>query len=240
MLYPIEKTMRNLLTCSLFVLLRISAFGQCSDVSISVSSSDTNFVQLYHAGLFLIDSGYANICEWEVNTFDGTVIHQDTTIGLFEEQSFSLFNHTVPISDSMVVNLYITNPVSGIACSITDTLFWDETEILPGSFVGNWAVIGQYGGTESELVSTLEPSRPNRRFEIHPTLFSDQFRISTSSDQYILTVVDASGRVIFSYETSNTSEPINTSYWPKGIYFVSGQSSSGVFLGSSKVLKISY
>ena len=107
------------------LLASFTAYPQCAFVDIVVSSSDTAYVQLYHPGFFNMPSGFANMDAWEVTTFDGDIVHQETAGGSFEE-SFILFDHSVPITDSMVVTLVITNDISGIICTIIDT---DSLEI---------------------------------------------------------------------------------------------------------------
>jgi hypothetical protein len=229
--------MRPISTILLLLVLQVSGFGQCSDVSISISSSDTSYVQLYHAGLFLIDSGYANICEWEVTTFDGSVVHQDTTSGLFEEQSFSLFNHLVPISDSVVVNLVITNPIIGITCSITDTLIWEEIEVLPGSFIGNWAVLGEYGGVEDELITSARSSQPLNQIQIQPTLVTDGFTISNIEGNAFVVMYDSMGREVF-VKTVYAQEKLVISSFKSGMYYVHIYNTSRNVVGVNKILKL--
>lgn len=107
------------------VILISAAHGQCSTVNISVSASDTSYVQLYHPGFFNIPSGFANVCDWEVTTFTGELVFENTTSGDAFEQGLVLFDHTVPITDSMKVTVAITNPIEGIICTISDTLYWE-------------------------------------------------------------------------------------------------------------------
>lgn len=156
----------------LLILLTTFSFcgrsiAQCSDVSLLVSSSDTTYVQLYHPALFLIPSGDANICYWTVTTFSGELVHSDTTSGDFEAQSFSYFDHSVPVTDSMKVTLIIENPVEDITCAINDTLFWEETEVIPGVFFGNWAILSDNGGVEGAAYSVT--------FQVDMSEVSDPF-----------------------------------------------------------------
>ena len=156
----------------LLILLTTFSFcgrsiAQCSDVSLLVSSSDTTYVQLYHPALFLIPSGDANICYWTVTTFSGELVHSDTTSGDFEAQSFSYFDHSVPVTDSMKVTLIIENPVEDITCAINDTLFWEETEVIPGVFFGSWAILSDNGGVEGAAYSVT--------FQVDMSEVSDPF-----------------------------------------------------------------
>lgn len=144
--------MKKCLNLLLALVFSLSLCSQCSDVGIQISSSSETSVALYHAGFFLIPSGFDNVCDWEVVDFSGNTIHEATTTGEWADQSFSLFDHMVPITDSMQVSLTITNETSGILCEVSDTLFWELTEVLPDVFIGNWAVLSNNGGIETDVL----------------------------------------------------------------------------------------
>jgi len=156
------KNMKGSFFCLLFVLVSITAKTQCEDVAIQVSSSDETFVQLYHAGFFNLPSGFDNICDWEVTDFSGSIIHEATTSGVWADQSFTSFSHSVPITDSMKVTLIISNETSGLTCEMNDTLFWKLTEILPGTFIGDWEVLSSNPGEDiSFSLNLLEATNLN-------------------------------------------------------------------------------
>ena len=199
-------------------------------MSIQISSSDTSLVQLYNAGIFNIPSGFANICEWEVTTFQGNIIHQDITSGEFSEQAFSLFNHSVPISDSMEVTLFITNMVEGITCSIVDTIYWEETEVLPGSFIGNWAVLGDYGGVENELLTSVEGIQDweiqDSKLRVWPNPLSGaelNIRFPQEVQVESVVMVDAVGRI------SNSLSLISDSGTNKKFEFQQSEMAAGLY-----------
>lgn len=217
---------------------QILSFGQCSSVGIQISSSDTNQIQLYHAGFFNIDSGYANVCEWEVTTFQGDVVHQATTSGQWEDQSFSLFNHSVPITDSMEVTLFITNPIVGIACSIVDTIFWEETEVLPGAFIGNWSILGDYGGEENELITALDGIQSRKEVEIIPSLVTDQFIIRNIDENFSVSIYDSKGQLVLEKANVNTQQHFDISWVPPGLYFTNVYNSNGELIAIKKMVKI--
>jgi hypothetical protein len=206
-------------------------------VSIQISSSDTSLVQLYNAGIFNIPSGFANICEWEVTTFQGNIIHQDITSGEFSEQAFSLFNHSVPISDSMEVTLFITNMVEGITCSIVDTIYWEETEVLPGSFIGNWAVLGDYGGVENELLTSVEGIQTRKEIEIQPSLVTNQFIIRNMEANHSIAMFDSMGRKVFDKEVYN-QEALNVSSFETGMYYIHIYDTNGDIIDVKKLMKL--
>lgn len=228
------KTAFTLLT---FLCLQTMSFGQCSSVSAQISSSDTNQVQLYHAGFFNIDSGYANVCDWEVTTLAGAVIHQATTSGQWADQSFSLFNHSVPISDSMEVTLFITNPISGITCSITDTIFWEETEVLPGSFIGNWAILGEYGGEENELITSINSVQISSEFQIIPSMVFDQFVIKNLDETHSVVLFDSMGKKVL-VQSVNVHQAINISSFESGIYYVQIYKDTDKVIGFERLMKL--
>lgn len=235
---PVIHHMKSTFFSLAFLAITSFSYGQCSSTSIQVSSSDTTQVQLYHAGFFLIDSGQHNVCVWEVTTFQGTVIHQDTTLGMWADQSFSLFDHSVPITDSMQVTLVITNPVAGITCSMTDTLFWEETEVLPGSFIGDWAILGDYVGTENQIITSINDVSDRPDLEILPSLVTDQFIIRNTNENNFISVFDSNGQLVFSKRILYAIEPVDVSSQKTGIYYVRVYDSEGTHLDVKKFVKL--
>ncbi len=212
--------MLKLLSTTIFTLLFYTlSFCQCSTVSASVSSSDTSFIQLYHAGFFNIPSGFANVCDWEITRFDGSIVHEATTSGNDAfEQGRTDFNHNVPITDSMRVSIIITNQAEGISCTITDTLFWQETEVLPGSFIGNWEVLNFAGGEEDQLTS-IETGY-NESIYISPSIAASTLYFSGNTSGYNFTIFDLNGNTIKSIAGLNNKTQMDISTFSKGIYFV--------------------
>lgn len=217
-----------------FLLSSIAAHAQCSAVNSSVSASDTTYAQLYHPGFFLIDAGFANVCVWAVATFDGTIVHQATTSGAWEEQSFMLFDHSVPISDSMQVTLVITNDSSGITCTIIDTLVWEETEVLPGSFIGNWAILGSHGGLQTRLGEQASSST----ISVHPSPAVDHVRITGAGGGCALSIVDVNGALVATHAYGRTTDRVDVSSLPPGVYFIRIADERDTFLGTHKFVKL--
>ncbi len=141
--------MKKIILCLLFISVNLIVNGQCAVLGISVSSSDTSSVQLYQAGFFLIPSGFDNVCEWEITSFSDDLIHQATTSG--DDQALMAFDHSIPITDSMKVTLVITNVTEGITCTISDTLVWQEIEVLPDIFIGSWGILNNNVGVEEDI-----------------------------------------------------------------------------------------
>ena len=229
--------MKTIFTILALLSVQAFCFAQCSSVGVQISSSDTNQIQLYHAGFFNIDSGYANVCEWEVTTFQGNVVHQATTSGQWADQSFSLFNHSVPVTDSMEVTLFITNPLAGITCSITDTLVWEETEVLPGSFIGNWSILGDYVGEENELITSVISRRTEKQIEIIPSLVTDQFIIRNIDENFSIIMFDSLGRKVFD-KTMYGWEVLNISSFKPGMYYVHIYDANDKIMDIKKLMKM--
>lgn len=210
--------MKKIIVFFLFILATFVSHAQCSTVSVQISSSDTTSIQLYNAGIFNIPSGFANVCEWEVVDFSGEIIFQETTSGDFEDQSFALFNHSVPITDSMKATIVITNEVEGIICTMTDTLFWKETEVIPGAFIGNWSVLSNNGGVSEDITSTGTIN--NLLMEIYPSPAQDYFSINGEQETYDFQIINLNGQIIKSYFDFSKSKKVDISNFPNGVYFV--------------------
>lgn len=230
--------MKKIFVLLLFVSAHFSSHGQCADVSVQISSSDTSLIQLYHAGFFLIPSGFDNIVEWKVSTFDGEVIHEDMTSGDWESQSFTLFNHSVPVTDSMLATIVISNVTDGIICTMNDTLFWEEIEVLPGSFIGSWSVLSSNGGVEEVLSNLTEGITGTGQIEIFPSPASDYFSISTQQDFNSLFIFDSSGQLVSKIDHAEIQEQIDISAYAPGMYYIQFWSTEGGQPYIGKLLKI--
>ncbi|MFK8010132.1 MAG: T9SS type A sorting domain-containing protein [Saprospiraceae bacterium] len=212
--------MKKIFLLLFFVLANFISKGQCSTVGVQISSSDTTYIQLYHAGFFNIPSGEDNIVDWEVTSFSGDTIHQETTSGGFNDQSNSYFDHTIPITDSMKATIVITNNTEGIICTMNDTLYWKETEVLPGSFIGNWDILSNNGGVEEDISTSSEEILNNQNIEIFPSPANDHFNIKSNLDIYLFTIVDLNGQVLGTYNNIQSQGKVDISGYASGVYFI--------------------
>lgn len=212
--------MKTIITALLSLLSTAGILSQCSDVSIQISSSDTSYIQLYNAGIFLIPSGENNVCVWEVTDFSGAVVHQDTTSGVFEDQSFSYFDHMISINDSMKATLEITNEDEGSICTINDTLYWKETEVLPGSFIGSWDVLSSNGGVEDFEVSPTEFNSKDLQISIYPSPATHHFSINGTLEKYDFSIINSKGQIIKQYYGIINQESIDISDLVSGLYYI--------------------
>jgi len=222
----------------LFVLGSFATFGQCSTVAVQISAQDTTYVQMCHAGFFNIPSGIDNVCIWEVTDFWGEIIHQDTTSGASNDQSTSLFNHMISIQDSMKATIVITNETEGIICSMSDTLYWREDEVIPGSIIGYWDVLSSNGGTEEDISTSTKLVVTNQNIEINPSLVKDFFTIKGDIDTFSLNIFDASGQFMRSFKKLHAAENIDISRFSKGIYFLQIKDENSQTINVKKIVKI--
>ena len=159
--------MRYLLT-SLLCVFTISLTAQvqstvdCDIMSLSVSASDTGYVHLYHPGHYLTHPQSENYIAWEV-TSQGNLIAQDTLV----DDAFYLFSHNVPITGVMFVTAHLWNDSAVmpngnlVNCLIEDILYWEVTEIIPGSFIGNWNIELGNVGVDQNGVLGIDDLTPN-------------------------------------------------------------------------------
>lgn len=229
--------MKYLIALLFFFAASLTTYGQCSFVAVQISASDTTLVQLYNAGFFLIPSGIDNVCEWEVTTFDGEVVHQATTSGGFNEQSTTLFNHSVPITDSMKVSLLITNNTEGITCLMQDTLLWEETEILPGSFIGDWVVLSSNGGVEEPIISSTNYLAAEPAIELYPNPATNLMQLVGPQAFYTIALFDLSGQLLRNYPKIPSGQSVDLSSYAPGMYLVQIRDIHGQYLGVRKLIK---
>lgn len=221
-----------------FLLSNLLAVAQCEYVSVQIASSDTSLINLYNAGFFLIPNGNANVYVWHVTDFNGEIIHQDTTSAdTDEDELFSLFNHNIPITDSMSATITITNEVEGIICTISDTLFWEETEISPGSFIGNWAVLSDNGGVEEIISSTKEVILNSSKVQIYPSPVTNYFKLNTNLELHHLSIADINGKTIKSISNFEYANLVDVSNFAEGTYFLQLWNKDYKLIAVNKLLK---
>ena len=121
---------------------------------VNVGSQETA-LSLYHPGGYLTWPSSENVMEWLFTDEEGNVVHEVTLM----DENFVSFGHNVPLTDTLFVSVLLTNDSSmyngsPVACLIEDYLTWEETEIVPGSFVGSWTLgdaVGTYAGEPSNI-----------------------------------------------------------------------------------------
>ena len=223
-----------------FVLANFISNGQCSSIGVQISSSDTTYIQLYQAGFFLFPSGSGidNIVEWEVTTFSGEIVHQDTTSGDSNDQSTSYFDHSIPITDSMKASIIITNNTEGIICTMNDTLYWKETEVIPGVFIGNWDILSSNGGMEVDISTFSEEILNVQNIELFPSPANDHFSIKSNLEIHSFTILNLNGQVLGIYNNIQPQEKVDISRYSSGVYFVQFWNKNSNRLCVKKIVKM--
>lgn len=187
----------------------------CDMMALSVSSSDTSYVQLYHAGAYLLWPRDPNVIEFTLSDSQGNIFHQDTIYG---SNGFMLFNHTIPVTDTMNVQSIIRNDSLGIVCLIEDKLYWKVTQVLPGSSFGNWEILDSNTGTN--ITSVKNTIQTEQIFSIFPSPVSDLLQINGPNEHYGLNVFDLHGKLISSKTALRGPSSIDVSQFINGIYFL--------------------
>ena len=153
----------------------------CDQLSMSVNvGSDTNALNIYHAGQYLTSPSAYNIFAWEFTDQQGNIIFEDTIV----DYAFVSFSHNFPITDTMNVTVYLRNDSANldnwyinqgllpngnsINCLFEDKIYW-ETGVYPsGTPWGRWEFItGDYSNPGVDLnVSTvgIKNYTPTNRF----------------------------------------------------------------------------
>ena len=153
----------------------------CDQLSMSVNvGSDTNALNIYHAGQYLTSPSAYNIFAWEFTDQQGNIIFEDTIV----DYAFVSFSHNFPITDTMNVTVYLRNDSANldnwyinqglspngnsINCLFEDQIYW-ETGVYPsGTPWGRWEFItGDYSNPGVDLnVSTvgIKNYTPTNRF----------------------------------------------------------------------------
>ena len=145
-----------LLAIALGLIQTTQAQVDCDIMNLIVNVSDTALVKLYHPGPYLTWPPAENIIVWEITDTQGNIIAEDTLI----DDSDFLFNHDIPLTDTMNVSALLTNDSAGVACLIEDELFWEVTEISPDVFSGRWEFVNGNVGVDVTNTMGVEELSP--------------------------------------------------------------------------------
>lgn len=206
--------------------------AQCDSLQVLVSSSDSSFVQLYHPGFFMFGAtanvgGFDNVCFWTITDVDGNIIHEAETAGDFENQSFMLFNHDIPVTDTLLVDLMLTSPLEDHDCCISDTLVWVETEVLGDVIFGDWNTEpgGWNLGTACTLSSVNMPPAVEA-IQLVPQPASASLRIEGLQGGESIRVLDATGRECLGVPL-NDRGTLDIQHLPSGVYILTVTTENG-------------
>tara|TARA_B110000858_G_scaffold57075_1_gene66518 strand:+ start:226 stop:756 length:531 start_codon:yes stop_codon:yes gene_type:complete len=155
-----------------------------------------------------------NIITYEITDFQGNIVHQDTTIG---GSGLMLFNHTVPMTDSMKVTALLINDVAGIACLIEDTLFWKET-VVGSTSIFNWDILS--GNLGFSVLDVNESQIDDSDFKVFPSPAFNELYIDSAEDSYSFTISNIRGQLIYENKSSREREKVDVSNFPSGLYFL--------------------
>ena len=142
----------------------------CDQLSMTVNVSDTNYLNIYHAGQYLTHPQEFNVFAWEFTDQQGNIIFEDTIV----DYAFVSFSHSFPISDTMNVTVYLRNdsailPGGNIVnCLFADQIYWEVGVYPSGTPWGRWEFItGDFSNPGVDLnVSTvgIKNHTPTNRF----------------------------------------------------------------------------
>lgn len=214
--------------------LASSIHAQCEFVGVSVSASDSGSVNLYHPGFFYFGTtsssgGYETVCHWTIYDMEGTILHEAETSGDWENQSFMFFEHSVPVTDSMRVEIVLTSPLEDFNCCVSDTLIWEETQSpLGNSAWGDWSTEtdGYTVGVEC-ATSAIEVEFEVETIQLYPQPAGAFVRINGLNGQESVRLFDALGREWPISPALNPGGRLDVQHLPSGLYFLSMLSKEG-------------
>ena len=200
-----------------FLLGNQSATAQitCDMMALSVSSSDTGYVQLYHPGAYLLWPRDPNVIEFAITDVQGNLIHQDTIYG---SNGLMLFNHNIPVTDTMNVQSIIRNDSLGIVCLIEDKLYWKITQVLPGSSFGNWEILNS--NTGSDITTVRDMGKEAQNIVIFSSPGSDLIQISAPELNHYIDIFNLQGQYIRSTSERMGSSTLDVSNLENGLYIL--------------------
>jgi hypothetical protein len=131
----------------------------CDQLSMSVNvGSDTNALNIYHAGQYHTHPQEFNVFAWEFTDQQGNIIFEDTIV----DDAFVSFSHSFPISDTMNVTVYLRNdsailPDGNIVnCLFEDQIYWEVGVYPSGTPWGRWEFINENVGVDQNVVLAVD------------------------------------------------------------------------------------
>jgi hypothetical protein len=183
----------------------------CDMMNVVVNVSDTGLVKLYHPGNYLTWPQNENVIVWKITDMQGNLIAEDT---LINNPDF-LFYHNIPLTDTMNVFTLLTNDSAGVACVIYDQLYWKETEVIPGSFIGRWTLHGNIGGNLG--IDDIESTTAS----VYPNPSNDMVNISLDKGELLkIELYSMTGKLLFKKDVNSKTYILNIGNYPSGSYLV--------------------
>ena len=136
------------------LLAQVTTTVDCDLMGLVVNvGSQPTMLSLYHPGGYLTWPSSENVMHWEFTDEAGALVHEETLV----DNNFISFQHDVPTTDTLFVSVLLTNDSAihngnPVACWIDDYLTWEEVEIVPGTFMGNWTLGGGVGYDANEAL----------------------------------------------------------------------------------------
>ena len=153
-------TLATLLSFSLITKAQVITAVDCDQMGLVVNvGSNPNSINMYHPGGYLTWPPSDNVMAWEFTNSGGGMLHEVTSVN----NNFVSFSFDIPLTDTINVSVLLTNESAAmngntVACLIEDYLFWEETEIIPGTFLGSWTLGGSVGVDVNETSTCFDPN----------------------------------------------------------------------------------
>ena len=227
-----NQNMKNFLlaiTIALGLTQITQAQVACDMMNLIVNvGSVPDYVNIYHPGHYLTSPQEDNVIEWVITNEQGNVVVEETLI----DDSILAFNHNVPITETMNVSAVLTNATAGVACLIEDVLYWEETEVIPGTFTYSWAFL--YGNVGTLGINGFTPT-PLR---VYPNPSNDLINISLDNDQLLkVELYSLTGGLLFKIDVHANTYTLDIADYPTGAYLMRVFSQNHQIINSKIVKK---
>ena len=230
-IFATHKTKTNIMKKFLFTLIvglgltqitkaQITTCLPCDQLDMSVNVSDTNYLNIYHAGQYLTNPQEFNVFAWEFTDQQGNIIFEDTIV----DNAIVSFSHSFPITDTMNVTVYLRNdsailPDGNIVnCLFEDQIYWEVGVFFNGTPWGRWEFL--HGNVGADVTTTLginniEPLTAS----VYPNPSNDLVNISLKEGQILkIELFNMTGRLIFEQNLNSKTHTLNIGDYPSGVY----------------------
>ena len=215
----------------------------CDQISMVINVSDTNYINIYHAGQYLTHPQEYNIFSWEFADNQGNILYEDTIVDqqtIAFSHNWALFdtiNITVNfVNDSANLNAWNVNqglPLNGnsINCLFEDQIYW-KTGVYPSGIPwGRWEfTTGDYSnpGVDQNGITAINESQIDEsKLKIYPSPTSNHLNLEGPKEDYSLQILNIQGQLFHEMKNINGTQKIDVSFLPSGLFFINMNYNNG-------------
>jgi hypothetical protein len=107
-----------------------------------------------------------------------------------------------------------------LVCEIEDTVFWQATEVIPGTFIYSWAFVGGNWSHASFNVISAEEAELPSRVKMYPSPAENDLWIEGGERPFSIRLINVFGQCIREIPEAQGVQHLDLSDVPSGNYVI--------------------